>query len=205
MENSKTSYRIVMFMLVIYIIASVQFLARETKTLMNLSGMSYAEKLNYLDKQYYRNVFYKYYVWIDDLLPKDLSFSIYYNKKAKLTPYVKYAHKFNYYLYPRHILYAGTEEDIAQPPTHWPRYKFIRYSDAIFILNTEKVDFKMKDGIKYVVLNKQKYYCFAKIDNKGLLLERSFIINTALKKKGWNNAIRAFKELYGKDPDKVAF
>ncbi len=205
MEIPKTPYRIVIFMLVIYIIASVQFLFKETKFLASISRMSYSEKLNYLDNQYYRNVFYKYYAWINGLLPKDFSFSIYYNEKAKETPYNKYLHRLDYYLYPRYVLFAASEEDLAQPPTHWPHYRSIRYSEAVIILNTEKVDFKTKDKIKYVALNNRRYYCVAKMDNKGLLLERSFIINTVLKKKGWNNVARAFRGLYGIDIDKAVF
>lgn len=205
MDSAKTSYRIIMFMLIIYVIASLQFLIKETKFLASIGRMSYSEKLDYLDKQYYRNVFHKYYVWIDGLLPKDLSFSIYYNEKAKETPYMKYLHRLDYYLYPRYVLFAASEEDLMQTPTHWPHYKSIRYSDAVLILNTEKVDFKKRDKIKYVVLNNRKYYCVAKIDNKGLLLERSFIVNKVLKEKGWDNIARAFKGLYGIDMDKAVF
>lgn len=191
-------------MLAVYIIASIQFLVQETRSLASLGRMSYSEKLNYLDKQYYKNYFYKYYVWLNDLLPKDVSFSILYDGKTDSNVYGRYTHKLDYYFYPRHVLFSGIEEDVARPPEHWPpkeRLKNFKYGVAVFVLNTGNVDFKLNGKIKYVVLNGSRYYLVAAADEKGLLLNGSFLRS----KKYTDNITRAFRELYGINIDKAAF
>jgi hypothetical protein len=204
MEKSKTAYKVIIFMLVIYAIASLQFLVQEVKYLSSVGRKPYGERLDYLDKQYYKNYFYKYYDWINKLLPNDVLFSIYSNEKTDYNVYVRYAHKFDYYFYPRHVMFSGIEEDIARPPKHWPakeRLKYFKYSDAVFVLNTGDAGFKHDGKFKYVVLNGRRYYLVAAIDDKGLLLNRSLL----RRKKGMDNIARAFRQLYGVGIDKAAF
>lgn len=205
MKSSSMFYKIIMAMFAIYIIASIQFLINETRYLMTIGRMSYGEKLNYLDKEYYRNYFYKYYVWLDVLLPKNVSFSILHTDKTDYGLYQRYAHKFDYYFFPRHVLFRGIEEDIAVLPSRWPLNKSIIYSDVVFILNTKDIKFRSMNKIKYVLLNDKKYYYVAETDNKGLLIERSFIKNTVLKQKEWDNTKKAFQELYDINMDKAVF
>jgi hypothetical protein len=204
MEKPQTSYKIIIFMLVVYAIASIQFLAQEVKYLAAVGPMSYSDKLTYLDKQYYRNSFYEYYDWLDNLLPKDTSFSILFNEKTDFSVYVRYAHKFDYYMYPRHVMFTGIEQDVAAPPLHWPtkdRLKDFIYSDAVFALSIKDVGFKQIGKLKYVILNSRRYYLVAVKDGKGLLLNKSLIG----RKKDMDNIAAAFKTLYGADINKAVF
>lgn len=205
MGNSRTSYRIALFMLAVYAIAAVQFLASDVPWLTRIGKMSYADRLNALDKQYYKDEFYKYYLWLDALLPKDISFSILYNEKTDIGKYQRTTHKLNYYFYPRHVLFKGIEKDMARTLSFSPYVKNIKYPEVVYIMNTKVVDFRSRNAIKYVELNDKPYYLVARIDNKGLLIERSFIKNRVLNDRDWKNVPEAFKELYGTNMHKVVF
>lgn len=204
MGRSKTSYNILILMLVIYLIASIQFLVPETKYLMSVGRMPDGEKLNYLDKQYYKHYFYKYYVWLVDLLPNDVTFSILYNGKIDQNVYFRYTHKFDYYFYPRHVMFKGIEDDVSKPPRHWPtkeRSKYFQYADAVFVLNTGEADLKRYGKLKYATLNGRRYYLVAATDDKGLLFDRSLL----RRRTDMDKIARAFRELYGMGMDKAAF
>jgi hypothetical protein len=204
MEKPQTSYKIIIFMLIVYAIASIQFLAQEIKYLAKVAPMTYSDKLTYLDKQYYRNSFYEYFDWLDNLLPKDTSFSLLFNEKTDFSVYVRYAHKFDYYLYPRHVMFTGIEQDVAAPPLHWPtkdRLKHFIYSDAVFTLKIKDVDFKQASRLKYIILNGRRYYLVAVKDDKGLLLNKSLLV----RKNDMENIAVSFKSLYGIDITKAVF
>ena len=191
-------------MLVVYAIASIQFLAQEIKYLIKVAPMTYSDKLTYLDKQYYRNSFYEYYAWLNNLLPKDTSFSILYNEKTDFSVYVRYSHKFDYYMYPRHVMFTGIEQDVAAPPLHWPssdRLKYFIYSDAVFVLNMKDAGFKHAGRLKYLVLNGHRYYLVAVKDDKGLLLNKSLLG----RKKDMENIAISFRSLYSMDIKKADF
>jgi hypothetical protein len=190
-------------MLVIYMIASIQFLFKETIILMDIGKMSYSQKLDKLDKHYYKNYFYRYYEWLNELLPKDQSFSIFYGQKVNPDVYQRYVHKLDYYFYPRHVMFSGIEEDIAKPPHRPPkeRLMYFKYSPAVFVLNTENIDFKRNGRIEYTFLNSRKYYLVAALDNKGLLMDTSLL----RKIKGLENIDRAFSKLYGISIKKAVF
>lgn len=200
---SRINYRIVMVMFVIYAIASLQFLVNETGYIAKLFPMTYGQKLDYLDKLYYKNYFYRYYEWLNDLLPKDVTFSILRNEKTDHGLYQRYTHKLDYYFYPRYVRYDGVIQYVAKYYGRWPDKGSIIYTDAVLIIKTGDAGLKTANKIKYTFLNGRKYILVAQMDDKGLLLERLFIKD--LKRPDRANIARAFKSLYGVDIEKAVF
>jgi hypothetical protein len=200
----------IIFFVAIYFIYSVQFIVSSTSDLVNMSRMSYSQKLDALDFNYYhKNVFYRYYVWLNELLPKDTSFSIYFNGSVS-DIYFRYERRLSYYFYPKHILpgekallgYEGTNDWLLRGVDS---IKDIKYSDLVFVLKNNSMNYQRHGRLKYVLLNHTPYYLVALLDDKGLLAKRSFILSDILIKNDYQNLRDKFKELYGANMKGVHF
>jgi hypothetical protein len=205
MKTKSTAYKVLVFFFFIYIIASLQFFVKEISDLSKLAAKTYTEKLDYLDKQYYKDYFQRYYVWLNDILPKDMSFSIYHNEKISLKVYSRYTHKLNYYFYPRHVLFNGVEKEVADNDSHFPMNNKLNYSEVVLVLKNRDIPLLSNGRLKYIMLNGKQYYYVAEKEDKGLLIERSFIKKNVVNNNEWNALQDAFKELYGAKMDTVTF
>jgi hypothetical protein len=162
--------------------------------------MPYPQRVDYLDDSYYHKVFYKYYAWLDSMLPPDRSFSILFGPSAS-NDYLRYERKMNYYFYPRYVLpgekelfgYAGNVGSLKGVND----IKSIRYSDMVLILKNAEVPYKRNGRLKYIHLNGKIYYLVSVLDNKGLLAVRSFIYSDIRKNKEWAVLRNEFRKLYG--------
>jgi hypothetical protein len=200
---------VLILMLAVYMIYFVQFILSASKELLTLGRLPYAQRLDLLDKEYYRNTFYGYYAWLDTLLPSGHSFSILFDGSVD-DIYLRYERKLNYYLYPRYVLpgekkllgYADKNVRFLRGTSD---IKDLRYSDLVLALKNKNIHFRSKGGLKYIVLNNKSYYLVSVLDNKGLLAERSFIRNDVRKNNEWANLRSEFKKLYGIDMTKAAF
>jgi hypothetical protein len=170
-----------------------------------MAAKTYGDKLDYLDKQYYKDYFYGYYVWLNDILPKDVSFSIYHNEKMNMKVYSRYVHKLDYYFYPRHVLFNGVEKEVAELDSHFPKDGKLNYSEVVLVIKNKDIPLKSNGGLKYIILNGKQYYYVAEKEDKGLLIERSFIKNKVIRNIDWSALRDAFKEFYLVKMDKAVF
>ena len=202
---NKNTLVVILIMFAIYAIGSLQFLIKEVADLMHIGGMSYGLKLDYLDKQYYRNEFYKYYDWLNGLLPNDVPFSMFYNDKTDIGVYQRMDHKLDYYFYPRYILHKGIEKDIARTLSYLPHIKDQIYPEVVYVMDMKAVTFTNAGGLKHLSIKGKKYFLIAAKDNKGLLIERGYLKRSVQDHTAWNNTAKAFRDLYGKDLNKAVF
>ena len=189
-------------MLFIYFIYCLQFIAGSTGELLTLIKMPYPQKVDFLDNSYYHhNVFYRYYAWLDRMLPAGKSFSILYDEHVA-DVYTRYERKLNYYFYPRYVLpgekelfgYAGKNVRFLKEANN---IKDIKYSDLVLTLKNGEVPYKRNGKLKYIRLNNKLYYLVSVLDDKGLLAERSFIYSDIRKNKEWAVLRNEFRKLYG--------
>ena len=204
MNENKLTIKIIFFMLFIYCISAIQFTVRESQVLMDLSRMTYAQKIDHLDKPYYRNIYYKYYLWLHSIIPKDMSFSILYDDSSA-NIHTRYLRKLNYYFYPRHVLLDGVDQ-YAYHKKKTELLKDTVYSDFVLTLKNSNIRYSSYNGIKFTHLNGKRFYLMAQNDDKELLIKGSFIKNeikrdlTKYKKLNWE-----FKKLYRVPIQKVRF
>ncbi len=174
MKENGISMKILYFMLIIYLIGALQFVFRETKVILDLFPLSYGQKVDFLDGPFYRNVYYKYYAWLDQLLPKNRSFSILYDDASKEI-YTRYLRKMHYYFYPRHLLLNGVDLYAYHKKGSSLLSKMI-YPEFVLALKKESVPFKNPFGIKYAVLNHRPYFAVSALDDKTLLVEKRYLL-----------------------------
>jgi hypothetical protein len=200
---------ILKLMLAIYIFYCIQFIASSSSELLTLIKMPYPQRVDLLDDSYYHKVFYRYYAWLDPLLPHGKSFSILYDEPVA-DIYLRYERKLNYYLYPRYVLpgekilfgYADKNVRFLKGVSD---IKDLKYSELVLSLKNTAVNYKTNGVLKYIVLNNKPYYLVSVLDNKGLLAERSFIYSDIRKNTGWANLRGEFRKLYGINMAEVKF
>lgn len=204
MNENKFTINIIFFMLFIYCVSAIQFTVNESKVLIGLSRMSYAQKVDCLDKPYYRNIYYKYYLWLNSILPNDRSFSILYDSSSK-NIHTRYLRKLNYYFYPRHVLLDGVDY-YAYHTKSTELLKGTVYSDFVLALKTGNLRYSGYNGIKFIYLNGNRFYLMAQNDDKGVFIKASFI-NKAIKKDltKFEKLNREFEKLYRVPIEKVKF
>jgi hypothetical protein len=204
-DPNQIAIKIVYFLLLIYIIGLVQLFARNITSLSQLQRMPYKDRIDFLDKQYYRNTYYKDYLWLNELLPANYSFSIFYTEK-NVNEYFGHVYRFNYYFCPRYIIFPGIEADIARTRSLEPFIKKMEYPEIVLLLHYKDIEFSHRNKIKFATISKKYYYPVAQKGDKYLLLERNFIKNIVLKNRNkWQRIAAAFEELYKIRIDKGNF
>ncbi len=204
MNENRLTINIIFFMLFIYCVSAIQFTVKESKVLIDLSRMSYAQKIDYLDKPYYRNIYYKYYLWLNGIIPNDRSFSILYDSSSK-DIHTRYLRKLNYYFYPRHVLLNGVDY-YAYHKKSTELLKGTVYSDFVLALKTGSIRYSGYNAIKFIHLNGKRFYLMAQNDDKGLFVKSSFVDNEIKKDlTKFERLNREFKKLYGVPIEKVKF
>jgi len=179
MKENRLSYNIIILMLVIYIIASLQFVIRESKDLIRIYRLPYWQKADNLDSSYYKHAYYRYYVWLDYIIPKNMSFSILYNKDVEPI-YTRYERKLNYYFYPRHVLFNGVDMYAYHKKGH-VMLSSLKYPEFVLVLDKNKVKYNTREGRIYLYLNGNEYVLISVLEDKALLLRSTFL--DLLKKK----------------------
>jgi len=204
MNENKLTVNIIFFMLFIYCISAAQFIVQESKVLIDISRMSYGQKIDYLDKPYYRNIYYKYYLWLNSIIPNYMSFSILYDSSSA-DIHTRYLRKLNYYFYPRHVLLDGVDF-YAYAKKGNQLLKSTIYSDFVLALKNGDIRYSSHNGIKSTHLNGKRFYLMAQNDDKGILIKSSFI-NDEIKKDPtkYRNLNVEFKKLYKLPIEKVKF
>lgn len=194
-------------MLLIYAVYLIQFAASSLLELRALSGMTYPQRVDRLDRDYYHNEFYGTYAWLNSVIPQDLSFSLYFEPSTADT-YLRYERKFNYYLYPRKVL-PGEKELLGYGDSFDGRLRGtadigrIEYSGLVVTLKNDRIRFKSSGNLKFLDLNGRRYYLVAVRDNKGLLAGKSLIDKEIVKGSGWSALRSEFRKLYGREMSKA--
>ncbi len=209
MKKEKILSGLILLMVLIYAIQALQFIFADSTELASLIPLSYSQKLDRLDGKYYHNYFYRYYEWLNSIIPPTCSFSMLLDRSNE-TSFLRYGHKFNYYLYPRYVLPGeeklfGYEKGKTTFIKGLKDVKNVEYSDLVFILDVGKTDLSRLGNLKFTILNGKTYYLVAEFDNKGLLAERDFIQNEVLKKTNWYGLKLEFRCLYGVGMEKAVF
>jgi len=173
MKKNPLSHNLILIMLLIYMIAALQFALRESSILWQLKGLSYSEQLDSLDKSYYRQYFHRYSAWLASMLPPDKSFSIF-NDGTDCRLYDRYVRKFNYYLYPRHVLFNGVDM-YAYHNTDSKAIESIVYPEFLLSLDIQNMDLYQAGKLRFVILKGKRYYLIAQMDNKALLAQSEYL------------------------------
>jgi hypothetical protein len=157
-----------------------------------LFKMTYAQKQNYIEKQFKYEPVYEYCQLINEMIPDKYLYSLY----APRSNYMYYYSRLNYFLYPKYIV--AKVSDVSKINEGKLEASKIRdYAGVVFALHLFPTDLYLnKNGLYSIELPNGTYYALVHKNNCYILTNGSLIKQIRSDPVAWKTLIKEFSLLY---------